>query len=68
MKHVADPGPVNLAAVQRAAAQGQFLNEHIDCIVPWRFPPQLHIQRHFARLLRSWGEANVRQPTAASTQ
>jgi hypothetical protein len=65
MKHGPDPGPVNHEALRRAAAQGQFLNEHMDLIVPWRFPREVHVQRYFARLLRSWGEAAARHQQAA---
>lgn len=47
-------------AIHRAAAQGDFLREHADLIVPELFPLHERTRRSFTRLLRGWGECGVR--------
>lgn len=63
--HVPDPGPTDMEAMKRVAAQGIFLREHIDLISPWRFPLPVRIQLQMGRLVKGWQacaeKANERQ-------
>lgn len=54
MNHIPDPGPTDMDAMKRAAAQGQFFLMHADLLSPWRFPLPVRVQNDVARLVRGW--------------
>lgn len=67
MQYVPAPPPADMEAVKRAAAQGQFLKEHLDLIIPFRFTVPQHVARRQGRLLRAWGEATVKMRNQRGT-